>query len=79
MLRARLYEYRFTDGAGGTRPRRVLHEDGAHGDLERRAGRPPALRPVVREQRAVEAQQARLDAIARRAGNAAPRGQHGTA
>jgi hypothetical protein len=61
-----------------SRPGGVLREDRADGDLERRAGRPPVLRAVMGEQAPVEPEQARLDRIAWRPGNPAPRGQHGT-
>ena len=61
---------------GGAAPGRVLREDRAHGDLERCPGRPPALRPVMGQQRPVEPEQACLDRIAWRAGNSTPRAQH---
>ena len=67
------------DGPSGAGPRRVLHQDRPDGDLEGRARRPPTLRAMVGEQRAVQAQQACLDAIAGRAGDLAPRGEDGTA
>jgi hypothetical protein len=67
------------DRAGRPGPGGVLRQDRADRDLERRAGRPPALGPVPAQQRPVEAQQAGLDAIARRAGDPPPPAQHGTA
>jgi len=54
-------------GSRGVRPRRVLDQDGADGDLVWRASGPPALRSQPIEQRHVQAEQARLDGIARRA------------
>jgi len=67
------------DGASGAGPGGVLRQDRPDGHLERRAGRPPALRPVPRQQPPVQPQQAGFDPIARRPGNRAPRGQHRTA
>jgi hypothetical protein len=63
-------------GAGRARPGGVLGEDRPHGDLERGAGRPPALRAVMPQQRPVQAQQASLERIARWTGDASPRSQH---
>ena len=56
-------------GVCGAGPRRVLDQDGADGDLVRRAIVPPALRSQPIEQRHVQAEQACLDGIARRSGN----------
>jgi len=62
------------DRPGCVDPGRVLGEDGANGDLVRRAAGPPALRAVAPAERLVEAQKAGLEAIAWRTGRpAAPR------
>src|SRR5207302_1632524 len=47
-------------------PRRVLGEDRAHGDLERRSARPPVLRPEALSERRVGPEQAPSEPVARR-------------
>ncbi len=62
-------------GARGVRPRRVLREDRAGGDLVGAPSRPPGLRAEATQKRDVQAQQARLQRIARRSRNAPPTGK----
>jgi hypothetical protein len=50
-------------GPGGIRPCGVLREHGAHGDLERRPSRPPALGTEPALQREVEPEEPGLDQI----------------
>jgi hypothetical protein len=56
----------------GVDPGGVLGQDRSHGDLEGRAGRPPALRSVATGQRHVEPQQPRLRRIRRRPRDLSP-------
>jgi len=60
------------DGERGIRPRGVLREHRADGDLVRAAARPPALRPEAVQEGDVKAQDPGLDGIARWTGDPAP-------
>ncbi len=65
------------DGAHRVRRHRLRAEHDADGDLEGRAAGPRSLGTEPVGQRSIDAQEARLDGIARRPGNPAPAREHG--